>query len=892
MGGADALAAVATVNRPALTLVRRPEPPKPRVRFPEGPWYPWFRREFGPLRHSGVDTSAAYRRMVTKESPLRFAMVYLDHHLTLQDSDPPAVTFSEFHLALCRSAARLQQPMPWREAWIAPRGIGKSVWMSLVLPLWALAHGHRSFFLMFSHTEQQAMAHLQNLRMELETNKLLRDDFPELAPMKTRGARNTQTTVVSNGGTFEAVGLGATILGRRAGTDRPNLVCHQLGTLMLHEGRWVPVEEHPSYRGSRIDEGREVTVWGLPFAETVTPEHRYWAKWANGCRAKYRDATWVEAHELIGMHYIGTPIDMTQRPAPAWLESVAVDGLNRDELGRVHGAHWERQLVRPDRLDDSDFWWLVGYWWGNGHLGTPRDEGSNSTTVAVTIPDRRPDLVERLHRSVAAKIRGVQREGCATYLWSDAPLARWLRTWKKPGAGQAEKAPPAWVEQLPLRLQRALVEGYTNADGDETSDTQVRVSSIWLPSLLMLRRIQARLGVAVTIRKGPGPRRETFPRGHASWSKQKYDARWSLRQERYAFTRTHIADGMLWSKVRTVDTVPVAEFAPIKTPSSTYVTAFGLSHNCGDDIEPLEEGYSVEQRDAQLRKILVGILPMTSAKAAIGIFGTVTMYRSITHQFVIHGKGREHIDWIPDNGFTPRVFPAIIENDDGTLRSLWPDRWPLTDTHLGEHKIGTREFDLNFMLDPRPDQVGRGGGFWLPDTFQYTDPVRFNAMEYALVIDPALKTGDGHDFTAIVVVGRSHDRRQAIIEYAAHGHWSGEQIRQRIHLLAEREPDMRTLIFEENAAGAEHWADVLEPSKDLPLPRQFGRVGERVRWQWAKGHKIVRAKRALAHYERGSVFHARRFAELEEEMLRFPDPGAHDDLVDAVAAALVWAFEK
>jgi phage terminase large subunit-like protein len=518
-----------------LQLVKPKPPERRKVRFPVGPWYDWFAEEFGPLRSPAVDSSAEYRRRVTRESPLRFAMVYLDHHLTLQDSVPPTVTFSEFHLALCRSAARLQQPVPWREGWIAPRGIGKSVWSLLVLPLWALAHGHRSFFLVASHTEAQAMAHLQNLRMELDNNQLLRDDFPELAPLKTRGARNTQTTVVSNGGTFEAVGLGATILGRRAGTDRPNLV-----TL--------------------------------------------------------------------------------------------------------------------------------------------------------------------------------------------------------------------------------------------------------------------------------------------------------------------------------------------------------------DDIEPLEESYSPEQRAAQLRKILVGILPMTSAKAAIGIFGTVTMYRSITHDFVIHGKGREHVDWIADNRFTPRVFPAIIENPDGSLRSLWPDRWPLTETHLGEHKIGTREFDMNFMLDPRPDQVGRGGGFWLPDTFTYMDPARFSATEYALVIDPALKTGKDNDFTAIAVIGRTADRRRAIVEHASHGHWSGEQIRQRIHLLAGRNPDLRTLIFEENAGGAEHWAKVLEP-RDKPLPRQFGPAGQRVRWQWAKGHKITRAKAALAAYERGQVFHARRFAELEEEMLRFPDPGAHDDLIDCVAAGLRWALE-
>lgn len=509
-------------------------PVRPVVRFPAEPWRGWFANEFAPLRTEAVEYSSEYRRRWTRDSPLRFALVYLEHDLVLQGVEPPTMTFSSFHLALCRSARRWQQPKRWREGWIAPRQMGKSIWGFKVLPLWAIAHKHRNFFWAFSYTKDQAVAHLANLRMELDSNELLMRDFPELRPKRIRGASNTQSTVVAGGGTFEAVGLGGTVIGRRAGSDRPDLMI-------------------------------------------------------------------------------------------------------------------------------------------------------------------------------------------------------------------------------------------------------------------------------------------------------------------------------------------------------------------GDDIEPLEEDYSVEQRAALLRKFLVGILPMGAAHAAVGIFGTVTMYRSITHDFVLHGKGREEIEWIVNNGFIPRVFPGIVEEADGTTSSLWPDRWPLTPTHLGEHKIGTREFDLNFMLDPRPDQVGKGGGYWLPSTFKYMDPDRFGTAEYALVIDPALKTKEANDYTAIIVVGRSPDRRRAIIEHASHGKWSGEQIRQRVHLLAERNPDLRKLIFEENSGGSEHWADILEP-RDKPLPRQFGPAGRRVDWQWAKGHKITRAKRALAHYERDVVFHARRFAELEEEMLRFPDPGAHDDLIDAAAAGLRWAF--
>lgn len=509
-----------------------PDPPKPRLIYPTGPWRPWFRHEIAPVLSPTIETSGEYRRRITRSSPLRFALVYLDHYLTLQDSNPPQITFSEAHLALARSARRWIEPRRWREAWIAPRGLGKTVWAFLILPLWALAHGHRSFFLAFAWTEGQATGHLANLRMELETNKLLRDDFPELAPRRIRGASNTKSTVVSNGGTIEARGLRETVLGRRSGTERPDLII-------------------------------------------------------------------------------------------------------------------------------------------------------------------------------------------------------------------------------------------------------------------------------------------------------------------------------------------------------------------GDDIEPLDEDHSPEKVKQVITKLTAGIFPMGTSHTALGIFGTVTMYRSLTHQLVIHGRAREEFDWIRDWEIVPRIFPGVREDPDtGELRSLWPARWELTDTHLGEYKIGTREFALNFALDPAPADATRGGGFWRPETFQRMDPNRFGAVEHVLYIDPALMTGPDNDYTAFVVVGRIPGANRAIVEYAWHGRVTGEQIRRRIHTLAEREPSLRTVVFEANAGGSEHWEATLAPP-GRPLPRSI-----RVRYEWARGHKDARIKRAHAHYERGEVWHSREFTELEEQMIMWPDPRQHDDLIDATAGALRWAFDQ
>lgn len=511
--------------------------PRPTVKVPREPdwspaWVEWFANEVEPLFHSGMDTSSAYRREWTRDSPLRFALTYLDHHLVLQDSDPPVVTFSVAHLMLCRSARAWQDKAPWREAWIAPRGLGKTVWAYLVLPLWALAHKHRTFLLSFSYNEKQAKGHLANLRIELAENELLLQDYPHLRPQRGQGAQNSATDVAIGDIRIAARGLGGTVVGMRHRATRPDLVI-------------------------------------------------------------------------------------------------------------------------------------------------------------------------------------------------------------------------------------------------------------------------------------------------------------------------------------------------------------------GDDLEPMEDKYSPEIKQGLLRNLTAAILPMAAPHAAIGIFGTVTMYRSITHDLVIHGRGREHIDWVANAEFRSRIWPGVLEDPvTGEERSLWPERWKLTPTHLGEHKRGTREFALNFELDPTPAEGTRGGGFWKPDAFQYMDPARFGAMEHVLYIDPALRTGEHNDPTAMVVVGRDPSRRRAIVERAWHGHVTGEQIRQRIHALAAQEPTLRTVIVEENAGGREQWGSTLEPP-GKPLPGALT-----LKWDWVGGHKDARIKAAHAAYERDQVWHARPLRELEEQMVMWPDPRQHDDLIDAVAGALRWAFDR
>lgn len=489
---------------------------------------PWFLSEVEPAQSPSVAVSSEYRRGVTRHSPLRFALIYLPDYLRLQGTD--LVTFSEFHVDIARSARRWRHQEPSRDAWLGPRGLGKTVWLYLILPLWALAHGHRRFLLALSYTKPQAVGHLANLRMELETNELLRQDFPELLPRRIRGAQNTAQTVVASGATIAARGLGETSLGIRSGADRPDLV-------------------------------------------------------------------------VI------------------------------------------------------------------------------------------------------------------------------------------------------------------------------------------------------------------------------------------------------------------------------------------DDAEPSEADYSPAAKGKLLSKLVEGVLPMASPGAVVQLAGTVTMRGSITHDLVLHALGPDPVEWVTTTEFVPHYWPGVLTDPEtGEERSLWPERWELTDTHLGEHRRGTRSFALNMELNPAPADGSRGGTFWKPETFRYD--TGFDAREHVLYADVAVTTSNRSDLTAIVVLGVDAARRRAVVEYAWDGRVSAEQLRQRIHRLHALNPrTLRTVRVEANQGG-DLWRSALD-SREHPLPPGITFELEHVR-----GSKRSRLEAALALYEQGRVVHRRPLRELEEQLMAYPDPRQHDDLGDALAGALRWAFES
>ncbi|GAA4085407.1 hypothetical protein [Actinomadura miaoliensis] len=170
------------------------------------------------------------RRLLTRLDPLLFAVLYTPH---LIRDDDGRITFADLHLALFRHGRRwLRSPGPrqGRHAFVAPRESGKSTILFKVLPLWAAAHGHVRFIAAFSSSGTQAETHLSGFKRELDTNVLLRSDFPDLcAPARrpTGGnvADSRQMMHTRSEFSFAARGLDSEVLGLvDAKNRRPDLI--------------------------------------------------------------------------------------------------------------------------------------------------------------------------------------------------------------------------------------------------------------------------------------------------------------------------------------------------------------------------------------------------------------------------------------------------------------------------------------------------------------------------------------------------------------------------------------------------------------------------------------------------------------------------------------------
>lgn len=285
-----------------------------------------------------------------------------------------------------------------------------------------------------------------------------------------------------------------------------------------------------------------------------------------------------------------------------------------------------------------------------------------------------------------------------------------------------------------------------------------------------------------------------------------------------------------------------------------------------DDIEPDESSYSAELVRKRLTTLLDAIMPL-NIYARLVISGTVTLPGSIIHQLVKHARGVETADWIREEGIRAHYSAPIVQREDGTERSMWPAKWPLTYLRSIET---TRSYAKNMANDP----MGADGDLWTPEDFRYPDEHGPDPVTHMMLsIDPAVTAKKKSDYTGLAVVSWSAQRRRCTVHAAsAIKVQPGPLLRDRVLAILDEFPEVGLILIEVNQ-GQDTWKAILH---DMPVKVKTVNQTE---------NKFSRAEGVLNHYQRGRVIHARRLVDVEQQMCAFPK-APNDDLVDAVGSAV------
>lgn len=347
------------VERQAREVVRRMR--KALRREGVGAAFAELVRPLGVVAHD-PDAAAEYRRAVTRDDPLAFALLYARHHLRSSADD--RVTLSEVHLAWVEAARDwlepAVEPYAYRRAEVAPRETGKSTWWFLILPLWAAAHGHARFAAAFADTGTQAETHLASFKSELDNNLLLREDYPDLCAPKTRGRGTVEADRVSlyharSGFVFAAAGMDSSNLGMKVGNRRPDLII--LDDIEPHEARYSA-----TLAGKRLDTLRSailpLNIYArVIFVGTVTMQGSIVHQLVESARRPEHAAEWVREERVVARHFPAIMVNDDGSRRSAWPEKWSLQFLESIEHTRTYAKNYANDPLGAD----GDYWTLADF---------------------------------------------------------------------------------------------------------------------------------------------------------------------------------------------------------------------------------------------------------------------------------------------------------------------------------------------------------------------------------------------------------------------------------------------------------------------------------------------------------------------------------------------------
>lgn len=296
-----------------------------------------------------------------------------------------------------------------------------------------------------------------------------------------------------------------------------------------------------------------------------------------------------------------------------------------------------------------------------------------------------------------------------------------------------------------------------------------------------------------------------------------------------------------------------------------------------DDVEPVGSNYSAYLSEKRLATIANGIMPLNEWARLVWV-GTVTTEGSLVHQLVKSvTSGEEPSKWIGEEKIQVAYHPALITNDDGTERSLWPEKWPL---EYLQGMRNSRAFALNYQNLP----VAGDGLYWSDADIVVEEIPGGTPTRTILSIDPAVTTKNTSDFTGLAVLSHSPQVRdrfgnvtgtgKVYVRHVEAVKMGSKELRLRVVQILERFPEVRVILNEINQGG-DLWASVFA---DLPV--KYVTKQQSIK-------KEVRAGWLLEGYQRRQVVHTCDLPAYRAQLLAFPT-GLNDDMIDSCSTGYAW----
>jgi predicted phage terminase large subunit-like protein len=222
-------------------------------------------------------------------------------------------------------------------------------------------------------------------------------------------------------------------------------------------------------------------------------------------------------------------------------------------------------------------------------------------------------------------------------------------------------------------------------------------------------------------------------------------------------------------------------------------------------------------------------------------------------------------------------FPAIIEDKQGELASLWPEFWPLNELLSKKAALDVRYWNSQYMQNPVSEEGALIKREWWK-IWEKEDPPE---CEFTIMtLDAAQEANNRADYNALLTWGvffNEEVNNYNIILLNA--------VKKRLEF-----PELKELVLEEYKDWEPDSFIVEKKSNGAALYQEFRRMGVPVsEFTPGKGQDKVSRVNAVSDLFRSGIVWApdRRWAkEVIEECNDFPS-GANDDLVDATTMALM-----